>query len=218
MTTNMQTFKDILEIIYFVSGPIIAFFAFKALGQIKEAKKQVSETKESRIVSSKREAYKIAADKCDCFMATIIPLINNLDKAVRENEITFFEKSIVEISNDGIKVKPRFKDKEEIDKVFGLPNLELFNPLESFSLFFASGVADENIGYLTIGQTYCSSVRRFLPLIVMLSKDKHFVNILYLFRIWNSRIEKEKLEKEKKRIDKELLENKDYSIKSIGTE
>lgn len=214
----MQTIKEILEIIYFISGPIVAYFAFKALGQISEAKKQVLETRESRIISSKREAYKIAADKCDYFMTTIIPLINNLDKAVKANGITFFEKSQIEITQDGIKVKPFYKDKEEVDKVFNLPNLELFNPLESFSLFFSSGVADEKIGYLTIGNTYCDTVKKYAPLLVTLSEGKHFNNTLFLFKIWNARLEKENLEKEKKRIDKQLSENKSISIKTIGIE
>ncbi|WP_319482473.1 hypothetical protein [uncultured Draconibacterium sp.] len=214
----MQTLKDFLEIIYFVSGPIIAFLAFKALGQIKEAKRQVAETRESRIISSKREAYKIAADKCDYFASKIIPIINNLDKAFKENEFTFFENSIVEMTKDGYSVKPYFKDKDEIDRVFALPCLELFNRLESFSLFFTSGVAEDNIGYLTIGHTYCNTVRKYLPMIIILSDNKHFANILILYKTWNSRIEKEKLEKEKKRIDDELVKNKDFKIKSIGTE
>ncbi|MBX2947634.1 MAG: hypothetical protein KF704_00030 [Crocinitomicaceae bacterium] len=214
----MQTIRDILEIIYFISGPVVAYFAFKALGQINEAKKQVTETKESRIISSKREAYKIAAEKCEYFMTTIIPLIDNLDRAVKESGVTYFEKSQVEITTDGIKVKPFYKDKDEINKVFNLPNLELFNPLESFSLFFVSGVAEEKIGYLTIGSTYCNTVRTYAPLIVTLSNEKHFNNTLYLFKTWNARQEKENLEKEKTRIDKQLSENKSISIKTIGAE
>lgn len=214
----MQTIKDIIEIIYFISGPVIAYFAYRALGQINEAKKQVNETKESRVISSKRDSYKIAADKCEYFMTTIIPLMNNLDRAIKENGIIFFDNSNVEMTNYGIKVKPNFKDEDEINKVFALPTLELFNPLESFSLFFTSGVAEEKVAFLTVGRTYCRSVKEYLPLIVMLSEDKYFINIIHLYMTWNSQIEKEKLENEKKRIDEELLKNKSISIKSIGSE
>lgn len=217
---TMDTLKDILEIIYFISGPVITYFAFRALGQINEAKKQVLEAKETRIINSKRDAYKIAAEKCEYYMTTIIPLINNLDRAVKESNITFFEKSTVIIDNEGIKVKPEYKDKEEMEKVWTkLPNLELFNLLESFSLFFCSGVAEEKIGYLTLGVTYCRSVKRYLPLIVSLSNNnKHFANTIQLFRIWNGRLETEKLEQEKKLIEKALDSNKSITIKSIGTE
>ena len=106
---TIDKLKDILEIIYFLSGPVIAYLAFRALGQINEAKKQVLEAKETRIINSKRDAYKIAAEKCEYYMTTIIPLINNLDRAVKENNITFFEKSAVVIDAEGVKVKPEYK-------------------------------------------------------------------------------------------------------------
>jgi hypothetical protein len=213
----MEKFKAILELVYFLSGPIIAYFAYKALGQITETKKQVNETKETRQINAKRESFEIAAEKCEYFMSTIIPLINNLDRAVSEKEITFFEKSTVEMTNDGIRVKPHSENTDEINKVFELPNLELFNPLESFALFFVSGVAEEKVGYLAVGHTYCRTVKRYAPLLVRLSENKHFNNTLALFSMWNQRIEKEELEKEKAKIDKKLSETKDISINAIGT-
>jgi len=213
----METVKSILEIVYFLSGPLIAYFAFKALGQISETRKQVNETKETRQISSKRESFKIAAEKCEYFMTTIIPLMNTLDKAVKEADITYFDKSIVKITPEGINVKPHYENEEEVDKVFNLPNLELFNPLESFSLFFVSGVAEEKIGYLTVGQTFCGTVKYYLPLLVQLSENKHFNNTLALFSIWHQRMEKDRLEKEKAKIDKALNESKDVSIDAIGT-
>lgn len=215
---RMQTIKDILEIIYFLSGPAVAFFAFKALSQIKEAKKQVEETKNSRIISSKRDAYKVAAEKCDCFLNIIIPHIDNLDRAIASQGTTFFADSRIEMNKSEIKVKPAFKNVEDVRAVFNLPILEVFNPLESFSIFFTSGVAEEKIGYLTVGQTYCSCVRRFLPLLIIISGEKHFLNILNLYQIWNSRIEKENLESEKAKIDKKLSENVSIIVKTIGLE
>ena len=211
----MQTIKDILELIFLISGPIVAYFGFRALGQINELIKQVTEPTESRMISSKREAYKIASDQCAYFTTSIIPLIDNLDHVVEANGITFFEKSRVETISDVIKVIPFFKDKEEISKVFSLPNLELFNSLESFSMFFASGVASEKIGYLIIGTTYCNVVSKYLALLGTLSDGRHFNNTLYLFKIWNARQEKEQLEKEKKKSDKKLSINKKIYINKI---
>ena len=213
----MEILKNILEIIYFLCGPLIAFFAFKALEQISETRKQVNETKENRLISSKRESFKIAAEKCEHFMTTIIPLINNLDEAVVESKVSFFEKSETILTKDGINVIPRFKDKDEVSKVFDLPNLELFNPLESFSLFFVSGVAEEKVGYLTVGHTFCSTVKKYAPLLVRLSDETYFNNTLKLFSIWSHRIEKERLEKEKTKIDKALNESKEITIEAIGT-
>jgi len=215
----METIKDVLEIIYFLSAPVIAFLAFKALGQIKEAKRQVDETKETRIINAKRESYKLAAEKCEYFLTVITPKMDILNDSIKEHKITFYEKSKVKIDKNEIHVFPNFKNEEERKIIFTLiPSLEVFNPLESFSLFFISGLADEKIGYLTIGQSFCFSVKRYLPNIVLLSGGKHFTNTIELYKIWNARLEKEKLEEEKDIIQRKLNENISMTIKGIGTE
>ena len=213
----MENLKFIVEIVYYLSGPVIAYIAYKALEQVKETKRQVSETKESRIISAKRDSFKIAADKCEYYMSDIIPSIDNLDKAVRENNIDFFESSRIEIHSDGIGASAPFKDDEEFDKVLELPFLEVFNPLESFSLFFTSGVADEKVGYLSVGHTFCDTVEKYAPLIIILSGNKHYNNLLQLFTLWHGRIEKERLEKERAKIDKELNSTSNVVIDTIGT-
>ncbi len=214
----MQTIKDILELIFFISGPLFAYFTFRVVGQINESKRKATEPTESRIISSKREAYKMASVQCAYFTTTIIPLIDKLDKAVKANDITFFEKSEVDFVSDVIKVKPFYKDNEEKNKVFSLPNIELFNALESFSMFFASGVAAEKIGYLTNGTKYCNTVSKYAALLATLSDGKHFNNTLYLYKIWNARQEKEQLDKEKKKIDKRVCINKKIYLNTIVTD
>ena len=187
----METIKDILQVIFFISGPIVAYFTFKVLGQINESRKQEKGTKLSQIINSKRESYKMAAVQCAYFTTTIVPLIDNL---------------------------PFYKDNEEKNKVFSLPNLELFNALESFSMYFASGVAAEKIGYLTIGTTYCNAVGKYAPLLATLSDGKHFNNTLYLFKIWNARHQKEQQEKEKRKTDKKVNIYKKVYINSVVAE
>lgn len=214
----METIKDILQVIFFICGPLVAYFAFKVLGQINESRKQEKGTNLSQIINSKRESYKMAAVQCAYFNTSIVPLINNLDKAVKANGITYFEKSEVHFVSDIIKVKPFYKDNEEKDKVFNLPNLELFNALESFSMFFASGVASEKIGYLTIGTTYCNAVGKYAPLLATLSDGRHFNNTLYLYKIWNTRHEKELQEKEKRKSNKKLNVYKKIYIDSVVAE
>ena len=102
----METIKDILQVIFFISGPIVAYFAFKVLGQINESRKQEKGTKLSQMINSKRESYKMAAVQCAYFTTTIVPLIDNLDKAVKANGISYFEKSEVHFVSNIIKVKP----------------------------------------------------------------------------------------------------------------
>jgi hypothetical protein len=215
----MTELRTILELIYFVSGPFLAFVAILGLRQIKEARNQVIEAKSSRILSAKRDAFKIAADKCTYYMEIIIPLMNNLDASIKEKKVTFFEKSVVTLGTDNIKLKPHPLTEQEKETLYSLPLTELFNPLESFALFFTSGVADEQVGYLTIGHTYCNYIKEYLPILVILSKDRsHYNNIMRLFFIWQGRKEKQRLESEKKKIEKELSGNKEIIVKPIGTE
>ena len=214
----MQTIKDILELIFFISGPLVAYFTFRVVGQINESRRQEKGTKLSQMINYKRESYKMAAVQCAYFTTTIVPLIKNLDKEIKANGISYFEKSEVHFVSDIIKVKPFFQDNEEKNKVFSLPNLELFNALESFSMYFASGVAAEKIGYLTNGTKYCNTVSKYAALLATLSDGKHFNNTLYLYKIWNARQEKEQLDKEKKKIDKRVCINKKIYLNTIVTD
>lgn len=215
----MDKIKDVLEIIYFISTPLLVLFAYKALGQIKMAKDQIEESRTSRKLNSKRESYKLAAEKCDHFLNILIPQMNSIDKKLEKEESKFFDKSEVIIDNENIIVEPSTTEPEALVKlILDIPILDLLNALEGFAVFFVSGVADEKVAFLTIGRTYCNTVRKFLPLIVPLSDNgEHFVHTLKLFTIWNSRIEKDNLEKEKAEIDKKLKKTQSVKINPIGT-
>jgi len=206
----MQIVKQILEILYFLSGPVVAYLAYKALGQIKEARK-------TRVVNAKREAFTITAEKCEFYMSTIIPLIDKVDEELRIRNINVLKNSTFTVTDHGLKINIKFASEEERRIVFlELPTLDLFNKIESFCLFFVSGVAEEKLGYLTVGNTFSHTIKRYLPLIGQLSIEGHYQNTMQLFTIWNNRREKEKLETSKKAIDKKLEQTKEIRIPFIG--
>ena len=74
----MQLVKDILELMYFLSGPVIALIAFIALGHIKVARQQLEEQKRALAISSKRDALKITSDQISTYSSTIIPLLGSV--------------------------------------------------------------------------------------------------------------------------------------------
>jgi hypothetical protein len=214
----METIKLILELIYFISGPLLLVVAWKGLKQIIEARNQVEETKKSRVISSRREAFKIAAEKCEYYYSHIIPLQNILYKEIDNKKITFFENSEVVIEGDKILTKSKYANDEELELIWELPTLEVFNAMESFAIFFTSGIADEKVAFLTVGNTYCFSVIRYLPHLMMLSDKGSYKNILALFITWHNRIEKQKLEQEKEKIENKLSKTTEKTVKPIGTE
>ncbi len=86
----MEKLRTLLELIYFISGPLLLYIAYKGLEQIKLARIQVNETKEARIMMAKRDSYKISAEKCEHYTSKIIPDINDLDDEIREKKNHFF--------------------------------------------------------------------------------------------------------------------------------
>jgi len=204
--------KEILEYFYFLSGPVIALLAFKGLHQI-IVSKEIAKT------NAKRDAFKLTAEQCKYYGENIIPLVNELDKSIATHNAQLFTKSKYIIENNNIKVIPN-SDYPEFDETIQNLVVELsnvYNALNSFSLFFVSGVADENLAYMTLGKTYCNTVERLLPFLVNASTYSGEDNILSLFLIWHHRKNKEKAIKEKQALEKQIKETSDIRIKPIGT-
>jgi hypothetical protein len=215
----MQTLKDFLEILYYLSGPVLVIVAIYGLKQIKISSQQIKETRETRKISSKREAYNIAAEQCKYYIETIIPLLNKLDEIIDVKKLEYFEKSEIIIDNEKIAVKP-YMTNGALDKVFNECLEEMhtvINCIESFSVYFVSGVAADIVGFNTLGRTYTNSVRKLLPIIIPFGKDGSFKHTKGLFTAWNARIDKEALLKEKEEVEKKIKNQRTISINTIGT-
>lgn len=209
----MQTLKLILEICYYLSS--IALVIIAAIGL-----KQISVAKETRQITSKREAFRIAAEQCNHYLEKIIPAINNLNQVITDKNLDYFTKSLVEIENGKISLTPytenntfRKSIESSVEEIMIATNL-----LEGFSLYFVSGVASEIVGFNTLGKTFVNSVRGFLPYYVPVSEDGSYKHTLELFVTWHTRIENEGLNREKEKIEKKILSTKTISINPIGTD
>lgn len=215
----MQTIKDILEIIYFLSGPALVVVAFFGLKQLKISTEQINETREARKINSKREAYKIAAEQCKYYMETIIPLLNKVDSIIEEKNLDYFKKSEIIIEGDSIKMILYNKD-NALNKAFDECLEELhtvINYIEGFSVFFVSGVAADIVGYNTIGKTYVYSIKRLLPIIIPFGKDGAFNHTKKLFITWHNRRESETLLKQKAEVEEKISKQKNNVFEVIGT-
>ncbi|NMH65657.1 hypothetical protein [Shewanella salipaludis] len=215
----MEIIKDCLEFLYFLSGPAIAVIAYLALSQIKVAKEQMEEQKRSLRVSSKRDALKLTSEQVTVYADKIIPLQSALKIKLKGEEINFLDKFEIEFEGDSIKVIPPKEDfdLQELIKA-GSEFVSVANAMESFSTYFASGVADEKIAYLSLGSTFCDSMQMMAPILIPLSNDgRRFSATLRLYYIWGSRLEAETLEKQKRDIEKKLSSKKQTSVKVVGT-
>ena len=215
---TMEQFRDYLEILYFLSCPALVVIAYIALAQIKLAKNQIEVQRNANRVSAKRDALRLTSEQIKEYGTTIIPIINTLDKKIKDGNIEFFKKSEVVIGDDNFKVNP-CSDDAEIEKLKNIiPEfLNVMNALEGFSVFFVSGVADEKLAYRSLSTTFCNSVKNFLPLIVILSSDSNSFSItMKLFSIWNNRLDSEAIEQQMQGLEKKLRSKKEKTIRIIG--
>ena len=171
----LKNLKYAAEIFYLISGPVVAYFAYRAL-------EQISVSKNSTRTQSTRESYRLAAERCEFFNDRIMPLRKKLKEACKIHSILYFDKSEVSFNNDEISVKPY--DVENEGRKLLLINDEINdvgNGLELFAVYFTSKIADESLAFRTIGKLYCEVVKELLPVLVPLSTSEQVEHVIQLF-------------------------------------
>ncbi len=196
---------------YLLSAPLLAYFAFKALEQIKVGKNATK-------IQSQRDSIRLAAERCEFFHKEVEPEIKKFFGCLKEKEIDFLENCEVHIEKDRIKFKP-YKNEESLQKLVDELDsfVALFNRLELFSMYFTGRIANEEFAYYALGSTYCKLVERLIPVLMMSMFKDECKHIMSLFLIWYPRLEKISDEKRKQELKKELseLSEKDIQDKKV---
>ncbi|MFC1484336.1 hypothetical protein ACFL5M_00745 [Candidatus Neomarinimicrobiota bacterium] len=207
----METLKAVLELLCFSSGPVIAFVALLGLRQLTISKKVARTT-------SKRESFRLAAEQCARFHEHITPKINELDRILDEKGCDFITKAQVTIHDNGFKIKPHLPSAITQDFISVTSRaLEVTNCLEAFALFFTTGVAAEQVGFISVGKTYCDEVELLLPLIALGAEEhEHYEELLRLYFLWNNRRKREGLLLDKVKIEERLKGIGDRVITPVG--
>jgi hypothetical protein len=201
--------RDILELAYFLSGPALVVVA--AIGL-----RQISVSREVARTSAKRDAYRLTAEQCKHYCESVIPLLNQLDVAIREQDLQIFEKSTVEVEGDKIKILP-FTTYEGHAEGMAKIAKEFTAAYNALNAFFISRLADERLAYSSLATTYCTSVRKLLPVIVPWAVDCEEDNILKLFLLWHNRKESAAAKKEMARLQSEIASKRTIRVPPIGT-
>lgn len=80
--------------------------------------------------------------------------------------------------------------------------VETLNDLEYFAMYFNNGLADEEVVYQSLHQTYCNFVQAvyfFIASRNYCGKDKYYTNVIDLYQQWSDRyLEKQQAEKSAK--------------------
>ena len=208
---DLATAKDILEILYFISGPVVAVAALIGLRQLSIAKRTAS-------ASAKRDAFKLSSQQISFYLNEMIPRQNELSDFADSEGLDLLEKSEVSVDSENITISVEEVD-DPVDqmKKLGPYVLPVMNGMESFAAPMVSGVAAESVAFAAVGRTYCDSVRRLAPILVPLANDGYFRNVLALFYFWNPRLERENLMFQKAEIDSKLSKITRRHIPPIGS-
>ncbi|MDD3905236.1 MAG: hypothetical protein PHS46_01750 [Candidatus Omnitrophica bacterium] len=216
----MDELKIFSDVLINISPAIISIASLLALWQIIIAKDNI-------IVRSKREAVSLAADKCEKVARELLPMYTqafldpkkgcNLDCWELNNNK--FSKDSLKDNAGGKKWVSDIRAKGDVLKV-----LDFLNEIESLSMYFSSGAADEKVACSVIGTVFCQWVEEFAPLLIELREGSvdditsgPYQNTVRLYDIWSCRLSRGKLKEERDKLTVRLRAIEEKEIRPIGT-
>jgi hypothetical protein len=194
--------RSVLELIYFISGPVTAVAAIFALGQLRllkfdtntrleRAAKERAIEYSSRYLTEYRRLTMYQIDKIKVFPSYKGPGPNQNSE--------FSKKSLdAKILNAALLRWSDFR---------WLPAM---NELQVIASAFVTGVADEETGFKIIGRTFLGAVESSYDLLCIANDGKsngYYSSIIQLYKCWKPRSSTAELEVMKQVIEAELAKN-----------
>lgn len=196
--TVYAIFREGIEVAYYLTAPVIAFFAWKALKQIQVGADQVKAIRDTARMAAQREALRISAEQTIDFAETFVPLWNQFDALRHQGKYPILSKAKVEESRPNIQC--HFQDLPGMLKeVFSNESLvvTICNRMEGFAMYFACGVADGDKAYRPAASIFCEAARAFLPYLIFANeRENQFTYTLSLYGTWAMRRFSEETTKE----------------------
>lgn len=208
-----EKIKSIAEFIYFLSGISLTATVVIGLIQLRYLKKDIQD---KNLRSSREKSLEMLVFYAEQFL----PELSNYDKIVR-NEIEkpydsskyFNESFLVNIHSLPTDLIAQTVIKEEKGLV------HLLNKLEFFSVSVLSGVADEEVLFTPIAKTFCEFIKKeHIYISYLRTSGAPYINLIKLYKKWNSKIKVEQAKLEKVNAENrlnELGDNHDFQ-KPIG--
>jgi len=234
--------RGFLEILYFISGVVLAGLGFFVFRQLKLAQESIETTKTNLQIASdalstakddiqiriQREAVILAAEQTEKFGKEVIPAFGKIIDGCKDKNLNLIEWKL----ENNLFDESTLKDINAVNawlKKFNeaqmLPELATtLNDHEAFAIYFVGGAADERISYPSIAAVFCSHINRLSPLLVALRKKNNsklitgrFQNTVTLFEKWSLRLKKESLDLQAARLTSESSEIHITEIPIIGS-
>lgn len=201
--------RETLELLYFVSGIIVALAASIGLYQLILTKRIAAR-------NSRREAYTLASQQCQFYLNQVIPLLNSLDAAAAKLGITSFGDFKVTRSKGSFSISSHASEESmEHFEAIAPHFTSAMNAVEAFAVHFTTGVAADLPAFSCVSKTFCTSIEKLLPHLAPLASNGYYTNSVKLYGVWSSRHEIAKLEKQKAILEKKRGDHLDFTLPSI---
>jgi hypothetical protein len=213
MTTQIRSG---LELLYFVSGVVVAIGVIYGLKQIALLKKDIR-------LRNERAAKEKAIEYGRKYLRDYVDLQRAFFVACQEAKLAQHSGPVGDFTSGSILGNTRIAAIST--PRYGLPSwLPAMNELEALSASFISGVADEGTGFKIFGRSFCETVESNYDLVALSrSNDSgaqgYWQNIVELYRLWSPRLEAAELRRNKDSIEAKIAAlAQDARISPIGTE
>jgi hypothetical protein len=194
--------KSVLEALYFLAGIGVFIAACYAVKQVRLASEQLKLTKDIATANSRRESVKLASEHCRYYADEVVPAHEALVKKYNEQHCTFLNPVAIQpgappapafIINNGDFAQVNYDMRRITPEEWGKVSVEvvrLSNKMESFSIPFAAGVADDAIGFQETAPAFINALSFVIPAVYYLRQTQgaRYPSILRLFNIWHDRV------------------------------
>ncbi len=180
--------------------------------QIKLAKNDL----ETRCI---RESRSRALDLSEKYAKEILPTIDEFYASIRAKGFKYSDYKVTDFYEDEISTDE--KSQYDNDIKFYLANPDLYNKCikalnqcEALAMNFTKGIADEEIVFTALSQTYCSFVKNNTAFICKLRDRKYniYTNLVFLHKLWYNRVEEKGLKLQEKNVQEQLSAHKAQEV------
>jgi hypothetical protein len=204
--------KDILEVLYYLSGIGLLLGVIIAIQQLKLMKKDFN-------VKNQRASIEKSIEYLHLFATEYIPKASKLLEDLSKKNIQFYKGPINKefyFDNNCNLGSDYIKKNLIICAECGA--IDVLNRFEYFSAALISGLADEELAFNPLASFYCEIVESlYVPLCYSRRNglSTAYSNTIKLYNIWKARLDKLELEKKRSELDKEISKIQVERIQSI---
>jgi hypothetical protein len=221
---SLVEIKNILEIIYYISGIVLCTGVVIGIKQIKVAKDEFKLLNKDYEVRNKRASIEKSIEYLNMFATEFIPDAGSLNRELKKLNVKQYNgpknKDFIFCDSCNLGVK-YVKDNLIASHKNGA--VSILNKFEFFSAALISGLADEELAFKPLAKLFCDFLEGilYIPLCYARKDDKLASSYSYtvkLYQIWKPRLEKEQLEKSMSKLDEQISKITDERIQSIGSQ